>query len=158
VIWAGHLHPSSKATPTVNGPADACEPDDPDVDLDARVAAILPNSSTLMDCRISLHGAVVPWPASGNDAAGSPLANGFVSKKFPGGRDPKTGKYPIGDAKPFNNVDALVSYVGRANRSHKIKDIFFCLSRQRDVDTDRPGTIRSEEINRRRASSEGNLA
>ena len=141
----GTFAPIKQATPTVNGPADACEPDDPDVDLDARVAAILPNSSTTDWIAVSAFmAAVVPWPASGNDAGWIALANGFVSKKFPGGRDPKTGKYPIGDGEPFNNVDALVSYVGRANRSHKIKDIFFCLSRQRDVDTDRPGTIRAK--------------
>jgi AAA domain len=124
----------------VNTVVDTGEPEDPDVDLDARVVALLPNKSITDWNAVSVFmAAVVPWPGSQEDLGWVVLPNGYADTKFPGGRDPKTNKYPVGPGKPFKTVDKLVSYVGWAHKTHNIKDIFFVLSLQRNVGTSRNG-------------------
>src|SRR5882757_6829613 len=108
----GTLAPIQQAAPTVNTVADTEEREKPDADLDARVVALLPKKSTTNWNAVSAFmGSVVPWPGSPQGPGWIAVPNGYVAKQFPGGRDPKTGKYPIGDGKPFKSVDALVSYV-----------------------------------------------
>jgi hypothetical protein len=134
---------SQQATPTVKAAADAGGPED---DLDARVAALLPNGSpTDWAAVASFMEAVVPWPASQQHAGWVVLPNGYADTKFPGGRDPKTGKYPVGPGKPFKTVDGVISYVSWANKTANIKDIFFVLSLQRDVKTSRAGKLQGRK-------------
>lgn len=131
----GHLSetpaPLLQATPTINTVADTAE--EPNVDLDAGVAALLPNNSiTDWNAVSAFMGAVVPWPASPTDAGWVVVPNGYVGKT-PDGRDPRTKKYPVGGGKPFKTVGTFVSYVGWAIQQHYIKDLWFVLSLQRDV-------------------------
>jgi len=67
------------------------------------------------------------------------MPNGYVNTKFPDGRKPDSGKYPIGPGKPFKSVDSFVSYVGWALAQNHMKDLFYVLSSQREVGTNRAG-------------------
>jgi hypothetical protein len=126
--------PVQQAAPAVNTMADTGGRQNPDADLDARVAALLPNKSiTNWNAVSAFMGAVVPWPGLPQDPGWIAVPNGYVAKQLPGGRDPKTGKYPIGPGKAFKTVDTLISYAGWANTTDFIKDLFFCLSMQREV-------------------------
>src|SRR5258708_29880097 len=70
-----------QAAPTVNTVADTGKPEDPDADLDARVAALLPNKSiTDWNAVQAFLAAVVPWPASSNDAGWVNLHWSFPDK------------------------------------------------------------------------------
>jgi hypothetical protein len=55
------------------------------------------------------------------------------------------GKYPIGGGKPFKTVDSFVSYAGWAIKQHAIKDLFFCLSLQREVGTTSKGKLKGKK-------------
>jgi hypothetical protein len=83
-------------------------------------------------------GAVVPWPASSQDAGWVVMPNGYPDKNTASGRLP-SGKYPIGAGRAFKTVDDFVNFVGWATQQHFYKDLFFCLSLQRDVATSRNG-------------------
>jgi AAA domain len=124
--------PVQPNAPKIETVADRRKPCEPDADLDACVADLLPNRSiTDWNAASAFMGAVVPWPASQQDAGWIVMPNGYVGKNA-GGRLP-TGKYPIGPGKPFKDVDTFVSHVAWATRQTSIKDLFFCLSMQREV-------------------------
>ena len=76
------LEPAQPAAPTVNTRADKGE--DADVDLDARVAELLPDKSTSdWNAVTAFMAHVVPWPASPQDAGYINLVNGYVTRKVP---------------------------------------------------------------------------
>jgi hypothetical protein len=139
--------PVQQAAPKVKTVADAGKPeDDPDADLDARVAALVPNKSiTDWNAVSAFMDAVVPWPGTPQEPGWITLPNGYANTKIPGGRDPKTGKYQVGPGKPFKAVDALVSYVGWAINTTHVKDIFFVLSLQREVGKSRAGKLQGKK-------------
>jgi hypothetical protein len=125
---------------------DTGEPEDLEVDLDARVAALLPNKPiTDWNAISAFMGAVVPWPGSQQDPGWIVLPNAYVSAKHVGGRDPKTGKYPVGPGKHFKEVSALCSYVNWAHQSNNIKDMWFVLSLQRETHTSRTGKLQGKK-------------
>lgn len=137
----GALAPVQRATSRVNALAD-----DPAMDMDARIAALLPNGSPTDWADVAFFmEAVVPWPASQQDAGWVVLPNGYADAKFPDGRDPKTNKFLVGPGKPFKTVDELVSHVRWANKIKNIKDMFFVLSLQRDVKTSRAGKLQGKK-------------
>ena len=120
-----------QATPTLDTVADMGKPKDANADLDARVAALLPDKPTTdWNAVTAFMGAVVPWPASASDPGWINLVNGYVSRKVPGGR--LNGKYPIGHGSPYKDLGKFVADVGRNNSKPTVKDQFFCLSLQRD--------------------------
>jgi hypothetical protein len=82
--------------------------------------------------------AVVPWPSSPQDDGWVVMPNGYPDKKTTTGRLP-TGKYPIGNGRAFKTVDEFVNFAGWAIQQHFYKDLFYCLSLQRDVTTSRSG-------------------
>ena len=128
----GIPEPVQPGTPTLKTEADTGEPEDADADLDARVAALLPNKPTTdWNAVAAFMGAVVPWPGSPKDPGWINLVNGYVSRKVPGGRL-KNGKYPIGHGSPYKDLDSFVAAVARNNNKPTVKDQFFCLSLQRD--------------------------
>ena len=121
-----------QATPTLDTVADIGKPKDANADLDARVAALLPDKPTTdWNAVTAFMGAVVPWPASASDPGWINLVNGYVSRKVPGGR--LNGKYPIGHGSPYKDLGKFVADVGRNNSKPTVKDQFFCLSLQRDT-------------------------
>src|SRR5258708_12245007 len=138
--------PFQQTTPTVNTAAHTGEPEDPDVDLDARVAALLPNKSTTDWNAVSAFmGAVVPWPWVPEHGGWVVMPKGDVSRKHPGGRLP-TGKYPIGPGKAFKDIDKFVNQINWSNNHQNTKDLFFVLSLQRDVEEpDRWGNIKAKK-------------
>jgi Domain of unknown function (DUF927) len=84
-------------------------------------------------------GAVVPWPASPQDAGWVVMPNGYPDKNTKDGRIAKTGKFPIGQGRAFKTIDEFVNFAGWAVQQHFYKDLFYCLSLQRDVTTSRSG-------------------
>ena len=108
-------------------------------DLDALVAALLPNrSATDWNTVSAFMGAVVPWPASPQDAGWVVMPNGYLDKNSSTGRLP-TGKYPIGAGRAFKAVDKFVNFAAWAIQQPFYKDLFYCLSVQRDVGTSHNG-------------------
>jgi hypothetical protein len=89
--------------------------------------------------------AVVPWPRTQQDPGWVVMPNGYVNTKFPGGRDPKTGKYPIGPGKAFKTVDQLVSHISWVINTNHTKDIFYVLSLQRETRTSRTGKLQGKK-------------
>jgi hypothetical protein len=87
--------------------------------------------------------AVVAWPDTPQNPGWVALPYSYVDTKIPGGRNPKTGKYPITDGKPFKTVDELVSYAAWINTTTFNKDVWFCLSLQSQTKTSRTGKLRA---------------
>src|SRR5437879_376809 len=71
-------------------------------------AGEIPTVAAFMD-------AVVPWPGSSTDPGWVIMPNGYVDKRVPGGRNLKTGKYPIGPGKAFKDLTSLLGYINWAN-------------------------------------------
>ena len=140
--WAEALASDQPATPTLDTVADMGKPKDANADLDARVAALLPDKPTTdWNAVTAFMGAVVPWPASASDPGWINLVNGYVSRKVPGGR--LNGKYPIGHGSPYKDLGKFVADVGRNNSKPTVKDQFFCLSLQRDTRPQEPIRLRA---------------
>ena len=119
------LTPAQPAARTVNTLADTGEPEGAAADLNARVAALLPDKPTTDWNAISAFMAsVVPWPVSPQDP-------GYVNLhySYPDRTDPtKKGKGVPGY--PFRSVDTLVSKSHWMLQQNFYWDQWFCLSLQ----------------------------
>ena len=126
---------------TINAEADTGKPQDPDADLNARVAALLATSSPTDRRAVSdFMGAVVPWPKTQADP-------GYVNLhwSFPDNKSTSTPKANVvKGGKPTRTVETFIGdVVWRLARPERYKDMFFCLSRQRDTKTSNNGKIRA---------------
>ena len=132
---------AQQAAPTVNTAADTGEPEDPDPDLDARVAGLLANkSATNWNAVSAFMGAVVPWPASPQDDGWVNLHWSFPDKTSTA--VPKTNVLRGG--KPYKAIaDFIKDLAWRLQRPEGFKDMFFCTSMQRDHKTSPNGTRRA---------------
>jgi hypothetical protein len=134
--------PVQQGTPTVNTVADTGKPKDPDTDLDARVAALLPNNSITDWNAVSAFMAnVVPWPGSPQDAG---YINLHMRGKLSNPKDPKKDTY-IGGW-PYKDVD---EFIGRGvntivKNSARYLDAWFCLSQQSTATKTRNGNLKAE--------------
>jgi hypothetical protein len=115
--------------------------DDKDVDLDARVAALLPsNSVTDWNAVSSFMANVVAWPASSSDAGWVNLHWSFPDKHS--ATTPKTNVLKGGN--PHKDIaDFIKDVLWRLQRPKAFKDIFFCTSMQRDYKTSPNGSRRA---------------
>lgn len=121
----GTSAPLQPAAPTVV--ADTGKPEDPDADLDARVAGLLSNKSTTnWNAVQTLMAAVVPWPASPNDDGWVNIHWAFTDKD--GTRTPpKAGR-------AFKDISDFMGFVAWAlPRPERVKDMYFCTSLQKDT-------------------------
>ena len=128
-----------QAAPTVNTGADTGEPEGADADLDARVAALLPAKSiTDWNAVSAFIGAVVPWPASSSDAGWVNLHWSFPDNK-------STTTPPANVLKGGKPLKDISQFMGRVAwmlaRPTSFKDMFFCLSMQRDTRTSKNGKM-----------------
>jgi P4 family phage/plasmid primase-like protien len=117
----GTPSPVQHPAPTVNTEADTGE--DPDVDLDALVAGLLPNKSTTNWNEVQAFiGTVVPWPGEQDP--------GFVNLHFSNLDRADPTKLHKGGGWPFRAVDGFVSKAAWIPTVNFIKDAWFCLSLQ----------------------------
>ncbi len=89
--------------------------------------------------------AVVPWPASQQDAGWVNLAYSYVDSRTPDGK--RGGKFPVANGWPFKAVDQLVSRAAWTNmQTLRFKDQWYCLSLQATVkaDPNRPGKFKAQ--------------
>jgi hypothetical protein len=133
--------PAPPAAATTNTAADKGKAEDRDADLDARVAALLSNKSiTDWNAVQAFMAAVVPWPASPNDAGWINLHWSFPDKNSTA--VPKTNVLKGG--KPYKDIaDFIKDVAWRLQRPEGFKDMFFCTSMQRDHKTKPNGTRRA---------------
>src|SRR5438034_8970833 len=130
----GKPAPVQPAAPTVNTEADTGKPEDLGAALDARVAALLQKDVQ------AFMAAVVPWPASSNDAGWVNLHWSFPDKASTS--VPKANVLKGG--KPYKNITDFIKDVGwRLQRPDGFKDMFFCTSMQRDHKTSPNGMRRA---------------
>ncbi len=119
------LEPAQPAAPTVNTRADKGE--DADVDLDARVAELLPDKSTSdWNAVTAFMAHVVPWPASPQDAGYINLHYSSTDRKDP-------TKLYKGGGWPFRSVESFVSRAKWIPTTNAFKDAWFCMSLQSHV-------------------------
>ena len=120
----GTLASLQPTAPTANTVADTGTPD-ADVDLDVRVAALLPTQSVTDWNAISTFlAAVVPWPSSVQDPGYVNLHYSAVDRKNP------TGPLRKGGGWPFQMLSDFISRAGWVNNHKEFKDVWFCLSLQ----------------------------
>ena len=113
---------AASPTPTVNTVADTGE--DPDGDLDARVAGLLGNKSATDWSAVSAFmAAVVPWPESDADPGSINLHYSMPDKNKP-------GQLAKGMGWPFRDVDTFVGRAAWVQQTDNFKDVWFCTSRQ----------------------------
>jgi hypothetical protein len=132
----GTLAPDEPAaTATTAGPEEAA------ADLNARVAALLPDKPTTDWNAVSAFmAAVVPWPAFATDAGWINLHWSFPDKNSTA--VPKTNVLKGG--KPYKDIaDFIKDVKWRLQRPEGFKDMFFCTSMQRDHKTSPNGTRRA---------------
>jgi hypothetical protein len=119
-----------QAAPTINAEADTGTPEDPEDDLDARVAAPPPNKPiTDWNAVQAFMAAVVPWPASPNDAGWVNLHYSFI------GRDGKYVDKPLGGA-CFKEIGGgygtfMNAVQWRLAHPDRTKSMWFCMSMQK---------------------------
>jgi len=132
--------PIRQAATTANTVADTGERANPDADLDARVAALLPNKSiTNWNDVSAFMGAVVPWPGSTNA--------GYVNMhfSFPSRDDPKVlvkkGGWP---KKTITDFIGSVTFALKCPTRYK--DIWYCTSLQSGTKTNINGKLRAHRL------------
>jgi hypothetical protein len=130
-----------QTTPTADTVAVTGEPQDPDADLDARVAHLLPNqSATDWNDVSAFMAAVVPWPETQEDP-------GYVNLhwSFPDNKSTTVPKaHVLKGGKPYKDVaDFIKGLSWRLQRPEGFKDMFFCTSMQRDHKTSPNGKRRA---------------
>jgi hypothetical protein len=122
-------------------PADRSEPWEPEVNLDAYVADLLANKSTTDGSTISAFmAAVVPWPASPNDAGWVNMHWSYPDKSSKATPPPNV----LRGGNPYKDITRFVKDVAwRLDRPDNCKDMFFCTSMQRDTKLDKNGRQRA---------------
>jgi predicted P-loop ATPase len=124
----GTAMPVQQAAPTEKTVAATGKPEDPDPDLDARVAGLLANKSVTDWNAVSAFMAnVVAWPASPQDAGFVNLHYSMVNP----GPDAKTKPLLKGMGWPFKSVDEFVGRASWLNTMNNFKDAWFCTSLQK---------------------------
>jgi hypothetical protein len=116
--------PAAIQPATRTAKASTGEPEDADVELDARVAALLPNKSITDWNAVSAFMAnVVAWPG-GRDP-------GYVNLHYsmPNLRDPSKGLLK-GMGWPFTDITKFVERAAWVNTTAQFKDVWFCTSLQ----------------------------
>ena len=98
-----------------------------DADLDARVAALLPNKSiTDWNAIQAFMAHAVPWPGTVQDPGYVNLHYSSVDRKNP-------TKLYKGGGWPFRSVEALIDRASWINATTQFKDVWYCLSLQSQV-------------------------
>ncbi|WP_334485655.1 primase-helicase family protein [Bradyrhizobium algeriense] len=135
------MGPVQQTQPTLDTVTDTGKPEDPDAGLDARIATLLLKKPTTDRNAVqAFMAAVVPWPASPNDAGWVNLHWSFPDKNSTA--VPKTNVLKGG--KPCKNIaDFMTDVAWRLQRPEGFKDMFFCTSMQRDHKTSPNGTRRA---------------
>lgn len=87
--------------------------------------------------------AVVPWPATSHDAGWVVMSNGYPDRRSTDGRR-SDGKYPIGPGRAFKTRSDFTSFTKWAIPKTFYKDLYFCLSLQRDIATSHNGRAKGK--------------
>jgi hypothetical protein len=121
-----------QAAPTINAEADTGTPEDPEDDLDGRVAGLLANRSATNWFAVSAFMAdVVAWPGP-NDPGHIGLYYRSPNPNYDPKQKPSFKNKPdYLTGWPFRDVDAFVAAAGRTqNAPERYQHIYFCTSRQ----------------------------
>jgi hypothetical protein len=111
-------------TATINTAAETGKPEDPDAELDARVAALQLTKPADWNAISQFMGSVVAWPEDNSP--------GYVNLHYSMLNPKPTAEKPMikGMGWPFRTVTELVSRASWINTTNNFKDVWFCTSLQ----------------------------
>jgi hypothetical protein len=142
---SGTPAPAQRAAPTVNTAADAGE-DDPDIDLDARVAGLLGNRpATDWNAISAFMRAVVPWPGSEQDPG---YVNLHYSFPNPDPDPAKVKKKPkLWAGWPYKEIDKFNGGLKwTLDHPDRAPAVYFCTSLQEKKGLSKKGKDKAQRL------------